>query len=328
MSATPLLQPLSLPLRGSRLVEASAGTGKTFTIATLVLRLVLGHGGPHAFGRPLMPPEILVVTFTDAAAKELRDRIRRRLAEAAAAFERKPGEVPERPPGEDVLHDLRASFPSGQWPVQAHRLRLAAEGMDEAAVSTIHSWCQRMLREHAFDSDSLFLQTLQTDESALQDEVVRDWWRHFLYPLDDTRAAEVAGWWATPEDLRKALKKLLPWAENLAEDGMPLEPARALREAADEAARQLQALKAPWRTWADELQRLIEQAADQRRLATGRFRADASRWLRDLRAWAEDDTLSPFTDKSRAWERLSPEELWAQWVDGEPPSHPGPRALA
>ena len=207
-SAPPLLQPLSFALRGSHLVEASAGTGKTFTIATLVLRLVLGHGGPHAFSRPLLPPEILVVTFTDAAAKELRDRIRRRLAEAAAAFERMPSEVPERPPGEDVLHDLRASFPNAQWPGQARTLRLAAEAMDEAAVSTIHSWCQRMLREHAFDSDSLFLQTLQTDERALQDEVVRDWWRHFLYPLDDAQAAEVAGWWATPEDLRKALTKL------------------------------------------------------------------------------------------------------------------------
>ena len=327
-SAPPLLQPLSFPLRGSRLVEASAGTGKTFTIATLVLRLVLGHGGPHAFSRPLMPPEILVVTFTDAAAKELRDRICRRLAEAAAAFEQLPGEVPERQPGEDVLHDLRACFPSAQWPAQARTLRLAAEWMDEAAVSTIHSWCQRMLREHAFDSDSLFLQTLQTDERALQDEVVRDWWRHFLYPLDEAQAAEVAGWWATPEDLRKALKKLLPWAETLAEDGMPADPARALREAADEAARQLLALKAPWRVWADELQQFIDQAAAQKKLAKGRFRTDATRWLGELRTWACNDELAPFTDKSRAWERLSPDELWAQWTDGAPPSHPGPQALA
>jgi exodeoxyribonuclease V beta subunit len=328
MSAAPLLQPLSFPLRGSHLVEASAGTGKTFTIATLVLRLVLGHSGPHAFSRPLLPPEILVVTFTDAAAKELRDRIRRRLAEAAAAFERMPGEVPERPPGEDVLHDLRASFPNAQWPGLARTLRLAAEAMDEAAVSTIHSWCQRMLREHAFDSDSLFLQTLQTDESALQDEAVRDWWRHFLYPLDDAQAAEVAGWWPTPEHLRKGLKKLLPWAETLAESGMPVEPARALREAADEAVRQLQALKAPWRAWADELQGLIDQAAAQKRLAKGRFRTDAARWLGDLRTWAHDDERAPFADKSKAWERLSPEELWAQWTDGSPPRHPGPQALA
>ena len=86
MTLPSLLEPLGFPLRGSRLIEASAGTGKTFTIAALYLRLVLGHGGEAAFTRPLAPPEILVVTFTDAATKELRDRIRARLAEAAEAF--------------------------------------------------------------------------------------------------------------------------------------------------------------------------------------------------------------------------------------------------
>jgi len=328
-SEAPLLQPLSFPLRGSRLVEASAGTGKTFTIATLVLRLVLGHGGPHAFARPLMPPEILVVTFTDAAAKELRDRIRRRLAEAAANFERPPGEAPEQPAGDQALHDLRASFPSEQWPAHARTLRLAAEWMDEAAVSTIHSWCQRMLREHAFDSDSLFLQTLQTDERALQDEVVRDWWRHFLYPLDDAQAAEVAGWWSTPEDLRLALKKLLPWAETLAEDGMPAEPARALSDAADEAQRQLQALKAPWRAWADDLQGLLDaavkaKAVDGRRLQARYYQP----WLKALREWSEGETPLPhlphlpLKPDSTAWTRLTPQGLTAVWLQGEPPQHP------
>lgn len=77
---------LRFPLHGSQLIEASAGTGKTFTISALYLRLVLGHGGESGFGRELLPPQILVVTFTDAATKELRDRIRTRLAEAARYF--------------------------------------------------------------------------------------------------------------------------------------------------------------------------------------------------------------------------------------------------
>ncbi|MBF3233910.1 UvrD-helicase domain-containing protein, partial [Pseudomonas aeruginosa] len=80
------LDPLDFPLHGSRLIEASAGTGKTFTIALLYVRLVLDHGGENAFGRPLSPPEILVVTFTDAATQELRERIRSRLGEAARCF--------------------------------------------------------------------------------------------------------------------------------------------------------------------------------------------------------------------------------------------------
>ena len=66
------LDPLTLPLWGSRLIEASAGTGKTWTIAALYLRLVLGHGDreqDHGFGRPLIPSEILVMTFTRAATR-------------------------------------------------------------------------------------------------------------------------------------------------------------------------------------------------------------------------------------------------------------------
>ena len=88
--ATLPLDPLRFPLWGSRLIEASAGTGKTYTIAALYLRLVLQHGGEQAFGRPLAPPDILVVTFTDAATQELRDRIRHRLSEAAQLFAQDP----------------------------------------------------------------------------------------------------------------------------------------------------------------------------------------------------------------------------------------------
>ena len=78
---------LTRALDGVQLIEASAGTGKTFTISALYLRLVLGHGdAASGFGRELLPPQILVVTFTDAATKELRERIRTRLAEAARFF--------------------------------------------------------------------------------------------------------------------------------------------------------------------------------------------------------------------------------------------------
>ena len=73
------LDPLRLPLQGERLIEASAGTGKTFTIAALYLRLLLGLGGNTAFPRPLSVEELLVVTFTEAATQDLRERLRRRL---------------------------------------------------------------------------------------------------------------------------------------------------------------------------------------------------------------------------------------------------------
>lgn len=80
---TQKLNVLKLPLTGIQLIEASAGTGKTWTLAALYVRLILGHGWS---GPGLMPPQILVMTFTEAATAELRDRIRDRLAQAAQFF--------------------------------------------------------------------------------------------------------------------------------------------------------------------------------------------------------------------------------------------------
>ncbi|MCP8464677.1 exodeoxyribonuclease V subunit beta [Pseudomonas sp. ZM23] len=203
-SRTPELVPLSFPLHGSRLIEASAGTGKTFTIALLYVRLVLDHGGEQAaFGRPLSPPEILVVTFTEAATQELRERIRARLSEAARCFADPAGEH------DGLLAELRDSYAAERWPGCARLLRLAAEWMDEAAVSTIHSWCYRMLREHAFDSGSLFTQDLAADQSELLAEAVRDYWRRNFYPLGAAAANAVRHCYSGPEALARALQPLL-----------------------------------------------------------------------------------------------------------------------
>ena len=79
------LDPLRLPLTGERLIEASAGTGKTFTIAALYLRLLLGLGEESAFPRAVSVEELLVVTFTEAATEELRGRIRSNIHELRIA---------------------------------------------------------------------------------------------------------------------------------------------------------------------------------------------------------------------------------------------------
>src|SRR5690606_40284804 len=169
------LDTLRFPLWGSRLIEASAGTGKTYTIAGLYLRLVLGHGElPET--RALTPPDILVVTFTRAATQELRDRIRTRLTQAADFF-LEDGE------GDEFLSDLRGEYPEEQWASCARRLQIAAEWMDDAAVSTIDVRCYRMLREHAFESSGLFEVEMDVEEAARVAEATRDYWRLFLAPL-------------------------------------------------------------------------------------------------------------------------------------------------
>lgn len=324
------LDPLRFPLRGSRLIEASAGTGKTFTIAALYLRLVLGprdEADEAAFLRPLNPPDILVVTFTDAATKELRDRIRARLAEAAGCFLADPAGVEARPAGEDLLHDLRASHPPEAWPTCARKLQLAAEWMDEAAVSTIHGWCNRMLREHAFDSDSLFTQQLETDGSELLAEVVRDYWRSHMYPLTPGHARQVADWWAAPAALEDELGRLLGHVDQL---GTAPPPAESLAAAEAEKAACLADLKAPWAGWLDELRGLIDDARARKACKGTKLRKDyCDRWFGALEAWRDDPALAWPALTESAWARLSPEGIADAWNDpSQAPDHPAFAAIA
>lgn len=309
---------LAFPLRGSQLIEASAGTGKTFTISALYLRLVLGHGAESSgFGRELLPPQILVVTFTDAATKELRERIRTRLAEAARFFR------DETPAPDSLIAELRNEYLPEQWSGCANRLDIAAQWMDEAAVSTIHSWCQRMLREHAFDSGSLFTQTLETDHSDLLGEVLRDYWRLFCYPMQGDALSWVRGNWGGPAALLPRVRGLFA-SERDSVEGK--EPAELITECLQERRAALLELKMPWRQWADELlaichQGVASKSVDGRKMQARYFEP----WFEKIRAWAEDESLEQL-DIGTGFTRLTPEGMAEAWK-GEVPSHPGLDAM-
>ncbi|WP_266156607.1 exodeoxyribonuclease V subunit beta [Dyella silvatica] len=271
MNQLAALNPLRLPLHGIRLIEASAGTGKTWTIAALYLRLVLGHGGEHASSEPLLPAQILVLTFTKAATAELRERIRARLTEAANAF-RGQGEA------DDFLNDLMAEYSDADARSSAARqLELAAQWMDEAAVYTIHSWCQRMLGQHAFDSGHPFVQDTEADESALLAEAVRDYWRQQFFVLGRDGAAQINKLWKTPDDLQRALRPLLRQSpESLQWQGKPLLPVADLQaELAAQLAPLQQAQARAREYWTDDFHGIETKLTDS--MSAGAFNANMMR---------------------------------------------------
>lgn len=324
----PNLNPLTLPLNGSALIEASAGTGKTFTIAILYVRLVLGHGQPDDSPlQNLLPPNLLVVTFTDAATKELRDRIRTRLTQAAEVFSDGPDD-PNPPAETRLIYDLRnQSYPDpASWPDCRKKLLLAAEWMDEAAVSTIHGWCNRMLSEHAFDSGSLFKLTLETDQSELLDEVARDYWRTFVYPLGAAESDTVLDWWKTPAELRKATKNLL--GDPSLNGGPNAEPVDLLEQAAARKASYLHELKSRWSVWCDELSDWIastqnfQKAADKQ---IGGAQANAIlKVIENIRSWCSSEDEAPKgllesgSKRPKGYYYLSLSGLAEVWKGSEP----------
>lgn len=319
MSEQTLPLALAFPLRGSQLIEASAGTGKTFTISALYLRLILGHGGVESgFGRELLPPQILVVTFTDAATKELRDRIRTRLAEAARYFR---GEI-DAP--DALVEELRDQFAPEQWAACAGRLDIAAQWMDEAAVSTIHGWCQRMLREHAFDSGSLFTQTLETDHSDLLGEVLRDYWRLFCYPMHGDALNWVRANWSGPAALMPRVRALFGSSRQPANAEQT--PAQMIEACLLERRQALVQLKAPWLQWAQELREICLQGVasktvDGRKMQARYFEP----WFEKLSAWAAGEDQEQL-DLGTGFTRLTPDGMAEAWK-GVAPQHPGLDAM-
>lgn len=174
-----------LPLDGRVLIEASAGTGKTWTIGVVYLRLLLERG--------LGVEQILVTTFTEAAAQELRERLRRRLVEteqwlehplsleAAAASAAANGDVDALP----AWMAAQASDPARARQA-LRRIQLARADFDRAPIATIHALCQRIQREYPLEAGAAFRSERLVDEAELLHECVEDFWRrrYFERELD------------------------------------------------------------------------------------------------------------------------------------------------
>ncbi|MBL4632395.1 MAG: exodeoxyribonuclease V subunit beta [Kofleriaceae bacterium] len=161
-------RPLKIPLFGTSLLEASAGTGKTYTIATLYLRLLLEHS--------LSVREILVVTYTRAATAELRDRIRQRLQLAYQFL------TSDKDSGDATMNEFMSSRTAGGHADDDRRRILASvREFDQAAIFSIHSFCQRILQDNSFESGAAFESSFLSEESTLVSEICDDYWANELY---------------------------------------------------------------------------------------------------------------------------------------------------
>ncbi|MDA7086668.1 exodeoxyribonuclease V subunit beta [Pseudomonas sp. SA3-5] len=176
---------------GRSLIEASAGTGKTWTLTALYARLLLE--------KRLSVSQILVVTFTTAATAELRERIRLRLAELLAVYDNGPG-------SDELLNRLHGEYPDA---ASHRRLLLAVHGFDEAAIFTIHGFCQRALQDAAFEAGGDFDNELTHDDREILDALLADLWRHELAAAEPEWAAFLVQHKLTPQSLRQRLRNHL-----------------------------------------------------------------------------------------------------------------------
>ena len=186
------LKPLQIEMETVTLIEASAGTGKTYTITTMVLRLL-------AMGYDL--ESILVVTFTEAAAAELKMRIRQRLSAVLTALEQ-GGQTKE-----DELVPFLREMNAEQKVIK--RFALALSSFDRSAVMTIHSFCFKVLREHAFKSRSFFDIELIPDQSEFLYHSSCDFFMKHVSNLDPVFLNYLDHSGISPESFAQSFKKVL-----------------------------------------------------------------------------------------------------------------------
>ena len=268
---------LALDLRapGRLLVEAGAGTGKTYTLVSLHLRLVLA-------GVPVR--RIGAVTFTNAATEELRGRLRLRLRQAWRGLRHGWPEAP--PPWWPLVE--RAVEEDGPEAVRS-RLREALAGLDEAPVHTLHGLCLRLLRRHPGLVEPEPVLDPDADDRLL--EAACAFWRERV--RDDPwtwRALQTLGA-GTPEALLRTLGELLgrepePW---------PAAPERVPPEALETASREREELEEALRgAWAAEGPALFEEILPQARLHRRGYKPEQLESLQEaLAEWAEGHAELP-----------------------------------
>jgi len=187
-----VVQPLQverMPLHGINLIEASAGTGKTYTITGLYLRLLLE--AKHSI------EEILVMTYTEAATKELRERVWSRLLEAKEAFSLGHSDDP-------LLQSLLGLFAEREEALRI--LDQALHGFDEAAIFTLHGYCKRALDDAAFESGLGFEVELVGDQKRLLQEIVEDFWRRKFSKISKLFARYALKYLLDPQSLTKNIE--------------------------------------------------------------------------------------------------------------------------
>jgi exodeoxyribonuclease V beta subunit len=297
-----------MPLKGWRLIEASAGTGKTYTLELLYLRLLLGRTrgleGPdltgdidsQAQGPAFTIDQILVMTYTEAATQELRRRLGQRIEAALAR-------------GQDP--DLGALTDNDK-----DRLGQASLLLDQASIKTIHGWCAQMLTDHALLTGQPLNQELVPNNDEQLRQAVLDYWRIHYLSLDSQSIGLVRQAFASPSAMLKAVNNRL----GLQQDSQALPAVTAILEQwRAQQAKVIDEQREWLRQQLPALQAFLAHARKEKLFkATSLNSTNEAKYLAALYDWAQLDGIDPpmpagFSNTAR--QRLTSQGMQSIWND-------------
>lgn len=276
-----ILNPINFPLNeGISLIEASAGTGKTFTISLLYLRLLLGLGKNNAYHRPLSVEEILVVTFTESATIELRNRIADHINQLLQlCINKNPQNIQINTLLKVIKNPLDA----------AKLLNIAKQNINKASIFTIHSFCQKMLHFYAFESKKTFEMEFIENEDSLLQEAIIDFWHRYFYTLNNIDIVNlIKKEWNSPDELLEVIK---PWIyrSNISILNSSMMDNETINSRHHYNVTKIQQMKYNWQKYGDVVERIINGSNIDKRCYNKKYLLI---WLNLINNWSNSLTYN------------------------------------
>ncbi|ABJ90744.1 exodeoxyribonuclease V subunit beta [Buchnera aphidicola] len=183
-----------IPHFGITLIEASAGTGKTFSIIIFYLRLILNIGIKKSYSSPIPIKKILIVTFTETAKNELKERLYKKICQLYYMSINKNYYVKDLKDFKKEIKDFKKI---------SKLLKKAKKNIDQINIYTIHSFFRKILIEQKFLCKKKIYQNIITNIKKIQFEATKDFWRKYVYYQNIEIIKLIFKKWKNPLELFK-----------------------------------------------------------------------------------------------------------------------------
>lgn len=333
----------TFPLVGRSLIEASAGTGKTYTISALYNRIITGHNSQR-----LGCDKILLVTFTEAATEELRGRIRQRIQDSFTDVLRLLNQQPAKDKhlaqyiNEIVLQRLEQNTKKKSTEEEKDNVGKAVVDkaeierkllqelknwlqtnlnlMDESSIFTIHGFCGKMLKRFAFDSGVMFSAELTLDSDSYLIQACEDIWRKVAYSLDFQQSKQLLSVHKSPDSLFQTVRSRINRSDITILPVGTQQPFTSLWQALAEEFKQTQAIAQ--NTAGNDIFDLIQSSSLDKRSYSKKHLPN---WIEQVYEYLAQDNIGNLPESA---ERLTPNRMAERSRDGVLPEHPLFDALA
>ncbi|QCI23418.1 UvrD-helicase domain-containing protein [Buchnera aphidicola] len=267
---------IDLPLSGKMLIEASAGTGKTFSLIIIYLRLILGIGKIDKIQRPFLVQEILVVTFTEHSKEELKKRIKKYIN----YFK----EVCINKKSNDTT--LQYLFNKIKNVDKAINLLIQAEqSISELAIYTIHGFCYQTLTVNTFSSNIYFQKKIITNKYNLYLKSSNIFWNQYFYNLSDNISNIIIKYFQSPGSILNNILPILSYDDNIKKISKRKKLNIILLY--NKLIKKIKNIKSQWLNYHKEIVVLINQSNVNKRSYT---KSNLSRWINIITMWSSKST--------------------------------------